>query len=345
MAIEVKCKCGSEYRLDDSRAGETFSCRVCGASITLQAGVGRASPTDADGAPQPEAVATASTVASPTPPGPPARPSPPDGRQLGEFGDSLDVPTAEGAETPSSPPPTAPRKPVEPLLSARMPGNASPSPVPHPPAMPTGRPTRPPLSWWLARAILWGLCAGFFFLPWFFVADSSTADQTVRNNHAGLELFKSTWQGMGSAGADSGSTHLPYPIDFFDVSDDSGRIAIGAAMMKFSPCVFGLGLLLVIAIIPIATSKDGAGAMWPFLTCLLGLGGFIVGWHLVAGAEQAAPQLEIASQVGITVGVSGWAYAMAVVLVPIILIARGRPDYRLVQAAQWSKQQSSTGPF
>ncbi|MFW6146013.1 MAG: hypothetical protein ACOC7R_01615 [Planctomycetota bacterium] len=343
MAIELKCNCGCEYRLDDNRAGETFTCRVCGATMTLPGGVGRATPPaeETAGAAQGDKVGTASVAAAPEPPAPATRPAPSGGGGLSEFGDSLDTPPPAPTGTPGLTP--------TPPTGTASPGGTSPSPVGEPPEMSTaGRPARPPLSWWLARAILWGVCAGFLFLPWFSVAAAPPGEETVRESVTGYQFAKLVGQGIGKARIDSGSNgsaHLPEPADFLDVPDGAGRVIAGAGMMTFSPCVYVLGLLLVIAIVPIAARKDGAGAMWPSLACLVGLGGFIVGWHLLAGSEPLGPQLEIASQVGITIGVTGWAYAMVALLVPITLIARAKPDYRLIQAAQWSKQQSSTGPL
>ncbi|NLF31454.1 MAG: hypothetical protein GX591_11290 [Planctomycetes bacterium] len=334
MAIEVKCKCGSEYRLDDKRAGQTFSCRICGATMKLPAGVGRAVPADEPVAP-PAKAATVSAVVKPKAPA--TRPAPAGGG-LGEFGETLSAAAA------------APARPAAAPTQAARPAPASPegktfSPIPEPPApLMTGRPTRPPLSWWLARAILWGLCAGALFLPWYGVS-VSTGAETVSESITGYEFVVMVCDGVNNATARAEAEDLPVPTKYMNMPEGSGRLLVGAAMMAFGPCVYVLGLLLMIVIVPIAAGKDGAGAMWPFLTCLVGLGGFVIGWHIMAGSELMAPGLEIASQIGASIGPSGWAYTMALLLVPFTLIARAKPDYRLVQAVQWSKQQSSAGPF
>ncbi len=357
MSIEIKCHCGLDYRLDDSRAGDQFSCKVCGATMILPAGVGRGIPDPvveakpAATAPtqvQPPAQAKAPEQAKPPmhvqPPPPAAAPSS-EPSAFDSMGESLDGPAAP--VTPPSFQPQAIGPAAEPAATEQPTPARTWSPVADPEdegMAPRGR-QRPPISWCVVRLVMIGLCAGFLFMPWFTVtgADPQTGE-VAPQSVAGWPIVKAVVGGLIHS-ASSNRGDLPGIGDFVSAPDGTGAIVAGGLMMVFGPCVYTLGLLLTIPISFAVYHRDGRGAVWPFAACFAGLAAFVVGWRMIAAAEPFTSILDVAGQVGVSIGASGWAWAMALVLIPMGLIAKTKPDYNLIRAMQWSEQRTNAGPF
>jgi len=328
MPIEIKCKCGSEYRLDDGRAGEQFTCKVCGATVTLPAGVGRTIPTEAVPAQTPVATSASATTA----PAPPQRPRG-GGSPFDRIGEALETPDVTTAPAPAPAVDDSPRIGTKPGTYEA-------------PDVPLGGRLRPPTAWCAGRLAMWGLCVGFLFVPWFSMSGTNPqTDETVTEAVTGWQIVAAVWEGAGQAVQGGSNPSMPPISEFTNLPDGVGRIAAGGGMMVFSPCAYALGLALIAVFGPLAYMHEGKGAVWPFVACLASLVSFIVGWRLIAGAEPLREMLDIVSEVGVTIGVSGWAYTMVFLLIIMCLIARARPDYNLLQAMEWSQERIHSGPL
>ena len=319
MTIGIKCNCGAEYRLDDSRGGKRFICKVCSAIMDVPAGVPRVVPA---GVPQiGEAIPIkTSQHASQAPSAAQAAPAP---AAAGAAATAAGEAAASG-ETARSYLPREARAATMDAMRARSSGR------------------HPPRSWWVTRFIMWAVCIAFLFMPW--LSASVRSCQVAES----VTMSVSGWRiARGTVEAISGN-----PAEAWRVACQPGDVnappgmqtaGVGATMMGFGPCVYVLGLLAALVVAYFAYHRDGQGALWPFLICWLGLLVYIIGWQLIAKASAVGEALTVAKQSGASIGVAGWAYLMLMILIPICLIAKARPDYALADAIRWSQEKAKTG--
>ena len=322
MAIGIKCNCGAEYRLDDSHGGKRFVCKVCQAIMDVPAGVPRVVPS---GAPQ---IGEAIPIKTSRPPAQ----APPSQTQS-----AAPVPSAQEAPTGST---------------------ESPADRPQPAACYLKREARvatqsvagvrkadrcPPQAWWVTRIVMWMLCVGFLFMPWLSgsvrscgmgqdTSRSMSVRRIVSNVIGAVYIAPSAlWRTVRNA---STGANLPPGMR---------TVGVGGLMMDFGACVYMLGLASAAFVAIIARRHSGRGALWPFLICWLGLAIFITGWQLIAHTPDVASVLDAESQFGASIGVAGWTYVMGLALIPICLIAKGKPDYALADAIRWSRERGTPG--
>ena len=343
MPIEITCKCGSAYRLDDSRAGESFACKICGAAMVLPgSGASRVIAGLRSGpAAQPAAAPTSAATAVADPPQAPSPTAQPEPQvPAPPTDDSSDEPDAMGeplvaiplVELPSPPAPPAP--PIKPALPAALPPvavavKATPSANPIPPKR------HPPRGWWFVRAAILILCAGFLFTPWWQLRlDVPNSEIKLEQSISGYNVVRGTLRGLGG----EKPAILKQAQAGGSLPAGATRLVLGAMMMAWGPNVYALGLALSLVFAYVAYKCDGRHAIWPYLTCGLGLLLFISGWHLVVSFAPLAESLNTAEEQGAIVGVTSWAYIGLFVLMPLCFIARGRPDYILEDARRWTEE-------
>ena len=316
MSIEIKCDCGAEYRLEDHRGGQEFICKICSASMHVPVGVPRATPGQiAEVAAPATAVVTAAAPAAPSAATGDTS-SPTMGQTLG--GPAVAQPTP-------GPNPPADAAPPPPTAWSPAPAWADPSVEAH--ARPSDR--HPPQSWWALRFIMWGMCVGFLFVPWFTIsAKQSPAGPTVSQSLTGWQIVKATADGISASARHAGGG-VPTGVDMGQMPEGVASILAGTLMLVAGPCVYAAGLLVAVVIAWVVHRCDGKGAAWPFVVCWIGLLTFIVGWKLIASCEPVSQLLEASAKTGASIGASGWAYLMLLVLIPMCMIARSRPDHEL----------------
>ncbi len=314
MSIEISCKCGSAYRLEDHRSGQEFICKVCGTTMRLPATGSSEAPVATATVPAPEPAATATE-------------HPP-------------VPTswsATAATREATTPETATPEAATPEMISWTPvsqPDCPPQPEPlQRDAAPWQKVVRhPPAGWWIVRLVMLGMCVGFLFLPWFTAsAQNPFTKKTESQSLTGWQIMNAVIDGIREA---SRSPEVVPGFTDVDVPKGAGAIVAGGLMMTGGPCVFAGGLLLAVILIWVIYKHDGKGAGWPFAICWLALMAFIIGWHLVAQSSPMGEMLSQMHKMGFSVGVSPWAYLMLFILVPMTLIARMRPDHLLARTKQ-----------
>jgi hypothetical protein len=179
--------------------------------------------------------------------------------------------------------------------------------------------------------VFWGLCAAFLFQPWFTVSGPPEGPEAKSNSITGWQIVKGTAEGIARPG--------PKGIDPPVAGMGSGQVPAGVSsavaglyMMAAGPCLFAVGLLLGPVAAWNALRREGQGAGWPFLVCWVGLLTYVIGWKLTVRVEAVGEFLRLAARSGASIGASGWTYLMLTILIPICLIARGKPDYALEDA-------------
>lgn len=332
MPIEFKCICGSEYRLDDSRAGEEFACKICGKVAKLSVGSPRAIPADGEAQPVVQAVTgglasgAGSAHALEVP-----KPTRSSSERLGSPVDKSPPPPPTSGPTPiNHAPPGAgiDRRPDDLMGYEDLRRNG-------------GNACTPPADWWILRSVMWALCIGVLFLPWFRVSgEVPQMGEKVSESASGFVMVKGITQGFLSAkqeaeAAGMGDMPLPKLSDLTEMPKGAGKMLAGVIFLGLGPFVYVLGLLGALVVAILAYKYDGRGAMWPFAANFVGLLLFILGWHMLAGNEQLREVLAMAREAGFHIGPSPWAYLALILLVPIALIARARPDRALAELSSW----------
>jgi len=172
-----------------------------------------------------------------------------------------------------------------------------------------------------------GMCVGFLFLPWFTASVQNPFTKKVESQSlTGWEFVSAVVEGIRQA------SRTPEAMPGFsnmDIPKGAGPIVAGVLMITFSPCVFAAGLVLAVILAWVVYKRDGKGAGWPFFLCWLALVSFVIGWQLVSRSEPLSEMMTQMEKMGFSVGVSGWAYLMVFLLIPMGLIARMRPDHTL----------------
>ena len=325
MSLQVQCECGSVYRLDDSRAGQSIPCRVCSATIQIPLlqvhnTTDWRDPAEAKQAAQP---ANASNASSPSPPNAPAAvmplPCDPSHQPRGDFGQSLFVPT-DTAQAPPPPKALGDEHADGPQVGPQRPATGLQTP-------PRGSAIQrhPPGMWWITRGLMLGMCVGFLFGPWLTMTAGPVRGGNGPDNVSvsGWQMVRATVEGVRAATSMDGQTFSGIPTP--ELPDGMGTIAAGAVMMIGGPFVYAAGLLLTAVVAIIAYKTDGRGAMWPFILCGAGALAFIIGWWVISGSEPVSMALSAAEAAGAEIGVSGWLYLMALMVCPMCLVARLRP--------------------
>jgi hypothetical protein len=328
MPIEITCPCGSAYRLGDDRAGEQFVCKVCGATMTIPAGTPRAAIGEPQPAPVPAAVQASESApgSAATTPAPPAQ-GPAHSDPWSGSGESLDgirhVPGVSRAATRSS---------VGGVATTSAPAATAGAALPYGERRAS---LRPPAEWWAVRATMMGLCLGFFFMPWFSSSfQLIPGTEAVTTSVSGWGIVSELCQNLSNPSistsfAPSGTTR---PSPSGSMPAGASAAFVGGIMLVFGPVVFVLGMLLSIIFAYVAYRRDGKSAHWPFVACMVGVGGFLLGWHLLTSYEPVKKVLAVASSMGAKFGPTVWTYLMIVLLIPMVIIARGQP-YRSFTAA------------
>lgn len=340
MSIEFQCHCGSQYRLDDSRAGEQFTCRICGA-VTALANLPRAvarppAPGQAYGAVDAaEADRIVPAVAGSSPVHQREVPSGTKS-QWERFGQTVADPVHEERHS------GRPAVGYSPVVSTPSMGSRSNDLLDYS-DMRIRRDSRPvpPMSWWVLRIALWGCGIGLFFLPWFHVSASGpNLPESVNESASGFMFVHSAVKGIVSAKQqmnEAGVQKLPLPqlSDLAQLGGEAARMVLGLVMFAVGPWIYAVGIVLGPILAIVAYKRDGRGAMWPFVVMGAGLAIHIFGWMNVAGNDMVSQVLEMASQAGLSIGISAWVYLGMIALVPMMLIARVRPDHAMEQLRNW----------
>ncbi len=327
MAIEVSCQCGAAYRLDESRAGEKFRCKVCGAGIQVPGDRPRVLMGQSGEA----------AMARPAAPPPPARPGP-EGPAASAAPAKSPRPPEQPAANPARPP--QPARPVEPAMAAPVASEPtsqqSVTANQKSPVEPVRARTGPPSDWWLLRMVFLAVCVGFLFCPWFLAAYSTPPEgQMVESSLSGWELGINVLRGLHELARNGQFVQGPerVPIDPGMLPEGAGQATAGGLLMLASPVLYLLGVPLAGLMALVAWRRDGRGARWPFVTFAIGVIGFIVGWHLLSAWGPLAEMLLAAQTSGVSFGLSGWVYLMVPILGVMIAVAASRPDHA-VEAAR-----------
>lgn len=351
MAIEITCGCGAAYRLDDSRAGQPFACKVCHAHMNIP------------GAPR--VILRAPTL---PPPPPVEATAPAAAQQAAEAQAGVGVPTAGQGPlwspsgltvklAPAPPPPPPPPPPPNPDLGGQAvarirgfePGGLN-GPVTPTVRTPTAAPTAdikvppagprvPPAAWWVVRGVMLAVCVAVLFAPWFTVAYPDPAGGGIAEESlsawkivTGLAKALSGGAGSSSGGGSPGGPGNPF--ESMSLPEGAAKAAAGVLLMGIGPCVYMLGLVLAAIFAYVAYKHEGAGAVWPFVAFSVGVSMFIIGWLMLASWEPLQAALAMASQFGASIGVSPWLYLIWFLIGAMAVIARGRPDFDLEEAAR-----------
>lgn len=304
MPIEVKCNCGAEYRLDDSRAGQEFTCKVCSTQMELPVGSPRAvPPPQMHGVPPillRQGSAARGTAA--------ARSS------ASSAGQSRQTPGDEAPAVVTGP------EGVEEHVT-RWPQAWAP-PQADPPL---------PIQWMIIRGIIWAACATFLLVPWYNKPHGiGTSGPVTVTPTAGYMVISDSIHAIvsGIANPRFGLAHtVKEMIGLDSVPTESSALA-GAALMVFSPAVYAGSLILALVVAITAVKRGGRGLALPFVLYWLSLLGFLAGWLMVSRVVpvwRAGPEAA-------TVGVSIWVYTMLLALVPMTLLVRTRPEMPLEPA-------------
>ena len=331
MAIEIKCNCGSEYRLDDSRAGQEFTCKVCQARMRLPTGSPRAVPPPV--VLDPEAIETMAqglsieTGAASDLLGPGSRESFIPAADLGLGG------PAAGLRAGDSPAPVVlgPAGVVEDASQVTVMRWAS-------PRAEDLMAKRPSAAWFAVRGLIWLSCMGFLWAPWFTSPKQiGASDQVLSRPMTGWQVLEMSIDSaaIGIRSPRLGSIRaVPAMIGLDAMPTDRASLA-GLALMAFSPGLYGLALVLGVVMAFYAFAQEGKGMGWPFLLCWLSLLCFLVGWLLVG---QALPLTEGPTSIGI----STWLHLMLLALIPMTLVARMRPDFDIQATEQMVRREGQT---
>ncbi len=328
MPIEIECVCGSAYRLADDRAGQSFTCRVCGSVMALPEATLPAPAVETPAVGVTAAAENAATTVAATVTAPPRQSRPPAPQMPAE------LPTG------MSPLPKTSITPGQPAATPARPSSAQaigPMETPWHQVRPELR--RPPKSWWVLRVVMWGMCVAFLFAPWFGVSIAGEAAmagggpaQSMTETVSGWQFVKATVEGLAGGTGEDRSPLFESGMSFDDLPKGAGRVVTGGLMMVVGPNLFAFGLALALLLAFVACKRGGKGAGWPFFIAWAGMLSFIGGWHVITSGEEVSRMMQMVETNGITVGPSPWAYLMALLLIPMALIARSQPDHDLQDA-------------
>jgi hypothetical protein len=310
MPIEVKCNCGAEYRLDNSRAGEDFTCKVCGVQMHLPIGSPRVVPH------------------ANVPPVVLAR----EGTGLSADADETAQAAKAGAprrqttcaswdrhviDSPSDEPPAVITGPdgLEESPVTRWP-QAWAKPEPEPPL---------PIQWLVIRGTIWLACVAFIFAPWYNMPHViDTPGQITVTPLPGWRVIGASAHAIVSGVADPryGLSHTIPEIVGLDSVPSDGTVLAGAALMVFSPTVYAGSLVVALLLALPAFTRGGRGLALPMVLYWVSLLGFLAGGLMV---RQAAPVGQAGPDAA-TIGVSIWVYTMLLALIPMTLLVRSRSE-------------------
>lgn len=366
MAIEIKCQCGSAYRLDDSRAGQMFACKVCGASMQLSAGAPRATlgaappPVLVNQVASPAGASVADDVKATAAAPLPSIQEPLEGLEesLPDIGERLPGPSFPGDQSPdpsAAQPASPPRPAIAPVpvekrgpQQVRTPVVASPvaPPATSSPTAPAGRPARrrkgkpkyhPPASWWFVRMLMLGTCVIFLWLPWWgswLEKEEMRAEVEKALGTRHIDNFITGWDQVRLPGQVSSKTSSIQGLDSGKLASSKGNLHLGVTLFTWAPTVFAAGLALAGLMVVVTYHTDGRGAIWPFLVCWAGLLMYIAGWQMMITSSPFAEFYKGLTQGGMfALGMTKWMYGMLILLIPVCMIARLRPD-RSLESAQ-----------
>ena len=336
-----------------------FACKVCGASMQLSRGATRAI---LGAAPPPVLVTQAASQAGASvagdvksPAGAPlpsiAEPLERLEESLPDIGECLLGPSLSSDQSPdpsaAAQPAPPPRPAIAPVpLEKRGPQQVCTPPVAPPaPSSPTahagspamrrkGKPKyHPPASWWFVRMLMLGTCVAFLWLPWWgswLEKEEMRAEVEKALGTRHIDNFFTGWDQVRLPGQVSSKTSSIQGLDTGKLASLKGNMHLGVTLFTWAPTVFAAGLALAGLMVVVAYHTDGRGAIWPFLVCWAGLLMYIAGWQMMITSSPFAEFYKGLTQGGMfALGMTKWMYGMLILLIPVCMIARLRPDRSL----------------
>lgn len=339
MAIEIKCDCGAAYRLDDSRGGQEFTCKVCQATMYIPAGVPRVTT---GGAPaRAPSTANRGATAAERSAAPPSSPGPTD-PALG----NLDA-MSEPDETISSDPQEQRTRAISSARAIQQPGAVrATADLDSFEKEDRERklPRRMPGSWFVVRLAMWALCAAMLTMPWFtLTARDQATGRSVRAYMPGWQAALSGWEDLprlwsGRLGG------MPGLLDTDGIASASGlrpvkappyrpltstdnTTRVGRSMLAGGPLLFAALVLTAPFILALAYLHRGRGGSAPFVLCMIGLGVFLLSWQVLPMPEARWEAMAPAGRVTLEAGHPKWVYPMTGMLAVMSVLAGMRPWY------------------
>ncbi len=306
MSIEIKCNCGSEYRLGDDRSGIIFICKVCRAELVVPKGSPRG--VNRDEIP-PVVIAHDGLTRSAEGAHQDQRPAPATSGMSKAFYNAGVAQAHAGQEEADDD-----KDGITHWPQAWSKGDLE----------KRDRPARPGRAWLIIRGVLWAASAAFLWAPWFVCPQSIDSSGPVgAMSLPGWKMVLSSADTAAATIADSrdGLAETFRRLTGLNELPADPNVAAGTALLMFAPALYGLGLVGVLFFAAAAIKRGSRGLVVPFSLCMVSLLALVIGWQLTSGAIpiwRAGPDAP-------SIGLSMWVYIMLMALVPMMLLMSTRP--------------------